>query len=159
MKDMETARCFGQMEVCTKENGVKEFNMVLVELFFQMELTKRAISKTTSTNTHFNQEVSKHKWDQQKQVQDSNLTHIVRILINLINWDIQIKKWRDCWALMQNTLRNFHIILNLQKMKKQNQEMFSFLIYRFLKAPIVEQTIQTNYSLKTDQWAKHPLVS
>jgi len=61
MKDMEMGKCCGQMEACMKENGEKEYSMELVELFFQMELTRRAISKTTSTNIHFNQGVSKHK--------------------------------------------------------------------------------------------------
>lgn len=62
MKDMETGKCFGQMEACMKENGVKESNMESVELFFQMEHTKKVTLKTMCTNILSNQvAVSMHK--------------------------------------------------------------------------------------------------
>jgi hypothetical protein len=31
MIDMETDKCYGQMEACTRENGKMEFSMVLEE--------------------------------------------------------------------------------------------------------------------------------
>lgn len=52
MNDMETDRCFGLTEACTRVNGKVGSNTESEELYFQTVHIKRATSRTTFTNAH-----------------------------------------------------------------------------------------------------------
>ena len=45
MKDKVMVKCCGLMEACMKVNGLKEYNMDKVELYFQMVLIKKDFLK------------------------------------------------------------------------------------------------------------------
>jgi hypothetical protein len=49
MSDMAMARCFGLMAPVIKESGLKEFSMDLAEWSFQMDGSRKDISKTIFT--------------------------------------------------------------------------------------------------------------
>jgi hypothetical protein len=84
---METDKCYGLMEACTRENGKMEFSMVLEEWYLLMDQVKRDILKIMFLNMQFHQMIKiskisinkikeafinkqyKCKWDQQKQAQ------------------------------------------------------------------------------------------
>ena len=51
MREMETGKCYGLMEACTRENGKMEFSMALVEWFLSMGQAKKDILKIMFLNT------------------------------------------------------------------------------------------------------------
>ena len=51
MREMETGKCYGLMEACTRENGKMEFSMALEEWFLSTGQAKKDILKIMFLNT------------------------------------------------------------------------------------------------------------